>query len=446
MKINIAGAGAGKTTKMAEKIISCYKDCPKYKNIYCITFTNNASNCIIEKLTECFSSLPDNIKVSTIHSFLYNEIIKPYYYILYQQNFDKISTIKLDNDPRLKKWKMGQLENSGVLHIEAFTEKAKWVLVKKSKDKVLQKTSREVIINNFSHYCCKIFVDEAQDIDRNLVEILKLLTLKQIDVELMGDPKQDLKGYGSLQSLILDYQDTTNYINSCFRCPQNHLELSNSIIPETEWQISEKNFGEINVVFEKDIDVILYISHQKFDLKYISQQNDRYGTHENYDSDSYFNTLFHEIYEVIFSKNNELSELLIKRIAYSLATRLINEYKKTSDAKKSMRLVKILVDGNKQNYARIINALEVSETLSQNRVYIKSIDAVKGQEGSNCLFVLTPDLSAYLFKEKIDNNKIKNRLYVALTRSLDKLSILITKEVEDRYGRSTIIDFFENYL
>lgn len=42
MIITVAGAGAGKTSGLAEKIISDMNELPKEKMIYCIAFTNNA--------------------------------------------------------------------------------------------------------------------------------------------------------------------------------------------------------------------------------------------------------------------------------------------------------------------------------------------------------------------------------------------------------------------
>lgn len=43
MKIGIAGAGAGKTTAMADTIIQFRSEIEDYKKIFCITFTNNES-------------------------------------------------------------------------------------------------------------------------------------------------------------------------------------------------------------------------------------------------------------------------------------------------------------------------------------------------------------------------------------------------------------------
>jgi DNA helicase IV len=77
-----------------------------------------------------------------------------------------------------------------------------------------------------------------------------------------------------------------------------------------------------------------------------------------------------------------------------------------------------------------------------NTITVNSIDSIKGKEGENCLFILTTDLASYMFGNKKDNTITKNRLYVALTRSLDKLTIFITEEVEKKYGKKEIIDFF----
>ena len=46
MKIGIAGAGAGKTTAMADTIIQFRSEIESHKKIFCITFTNNAVKCM----------------------------------------------------------------------------------------------------------------------------------------------------------------------------------------------------------------------------------------------------------------------------------------------------------------------------------------------------------------------------------------------------------------
>lgn len=78
MVVNVAGAGAGKTTKMADIIMG--HDIPDGKVAFCIAFTNAAADNIKEKVERKLNGVPNNIKISTIHSFLYHELIEPYYH------------------------------------------------------------------------------------------------------------------------------------------------------------------------------------------------------------------------------------------------------------------------------------------------------------------------------------------------------------------------------
>ena len=102
LEICVAGAGAGKTTKMADNIIRLRRKIDESKMIYCVTFTNNAVLCIESKLKEYYGILPNNIIVSTIHSFLYRELIKPYYYLLYGKHYQKISVARLPDDVKYR--------------------------------------------------------------------------------------------------------------------------------------------------------------------------------------------------------------------------------------------------------------------------------------------------------------------------------------------------------
>ena len=143
-----------------------------------------------------------------------------------------------------------------------------------------------------------------------------------------------------------------------------------------------------------------------------------------------------------------LAEMVLRRGSYFLAEQLMENYKKNVDKAKAMNVTfrnETLKD--KKAYGRIINLLpDETSTASADKVVINSIDSIKGQEGISCFFVLTTDMAAYLFGDKTGEKTTKNRLYVALTRSLNKLSIFVTTEVETKYGRDFILDFFDEYL
>ena len=147
MEINIAGAGAGKTTKMSDKIILLRNQIDAEKKIFCVAFTNSAVDCIRRKLCEHYVQIPENIIVSTIHSFLYREIIKQYYHLLYGKKYEKISIAELPQDVKYKNAKIKRLDDMNVLHQTVIPEHVKWVLCKKSKDTKNIKDGRQIIKN-----------------------------------------------------------------------------------------------------------------------------------------------------------------------------------------------------------------------------------------------------------------------------------------------------------
>ena len=446
MKINIAGAGAGKTTTMADIIVNLQSEVDSHLNIFCITFTNNAVACIERKLKEHYGELPDNIIVSTIHSFLYREFIKPYYYLLYTKQYERISTSGLPQKAAYKNATIKRLEERNILHQTVIPERAKWVLVKKSDDRKAIKDKREIIKSVFKNYCGAICIDEAQDMDSNMLEIVEVLHKMSIQIILMGDPKQDLKGHKCLRKLVEQHPDSVEYLSVCHRCPQKHLKLSNQIVAEREKQQSEKTTGAISIWFENDKPCSELIQEGKFDLTYISQKQGVYETHGQEKARDIKMALCEEIEVAMRVNHPAVTELALKRGSYYLAERLIENYKRFSDRAKAMN-VTFKDEPLRELYGRIINLLpEEADTTTTDSVIVCSIDSIKGQEGSNCLFILTTDLAAYLFGEKRDDTTTKNRLYVALTRSLDKLTIFITAQVEAKYGRKFILDYFEKII
>lgn len=77
----VAGPGAGKTTFLINhinNIIEKSKKISDLRKIACITYTNVGVENIIEKLGDAY----DCVEVSTIHSFLYKHIVKPYLWVL----------------------------------------------------------------------------------------------------------------------------------------------------------------------------------------------------------------------------------------------------------------------------------------------------------------------------------------------------------------------------
>lgn len=449
MIVNVAGAGAGKTTKMADIIMS--HDIPDGKIVFCIAFTNAAADNIREKVAGMLDGIPENIKISTIHSFLFQELIEPYYYFLYGKQFKRLSTINLPTESGYKSAKLSELENADILHITKIPEKAKWVAYQKSRDTKAIKDIRKKVLSRFNSYCSAIYVDEAQDISDEILTILSSLENAGIEIILYGDPKQDVKGFDCFRRLIENSPDV-HYYSDCYRCPQGHLDLSNTLAPGNEKQVAdcENAVGSLSVVFESDLeDIKEYIYSQNYGLCYISQKRGRFCTHGAKEVDDRFETLRHEVLRAMEEKwEGQKAKIEIERAAFYITEKMLESYDHTGNA--GAQISQWINNGafeqlSKQRYAQMASAFLRKETENTTAVLVRSIEIIKGLEADRCLFILTSDLAPYLFRTKIEDNKMSHLLYVALTRSKDHLTILITQDVEASFSRESIVGFFRKY-
>ena len=88
-----AGPGAGKTTFLVNHIKDVLTNSHrlgKNKKIACITYTNIATESILKKLDKSI----DKVEISTIHSFLFKHIVKPYIFLISEDYNISIEKIK----------------------------------------------------------------------------------------------------------------------------------------------------------------------------------------------------------------------------------------------------------------------------------------------------------------------------------------------------------------
>jgi len=235
-----AGPGAGKTYWIVEHIknvLHNLKRLEKTRKIACITYTNIAVETILGRL----GTTSDQVEVSTIHSFLYKHIVKPYAsflvadYGLNVENMDGHDDIILSNYSFLHEWKVKtkqQRITEDNLLVKAF-KAAKWKF-NNSGDLVTntdyphkigayhiktdsyleykKMTWEKGVIHHddvlfFSYQLIKkhpfiltvlqakfpyFFVDEYQDTNPIQVEILKLIGGKETIVGIIGDEAQSI--------------------------------------------------------------------------------------------------------------------------------------------------------------------------------------------------------------------------------------------------------------
>ena len=180
-------------------------------------------------------------------------------------------------------------------------------------------------------------------------------------------------------------------------------------------------------------------------MAYISARNERFETHTREDSTNHFENLNYEIAETIRQQYPHISKYQLAKLSYHLAYCMIRDV----DGGVVPPIVMRHYFGdtlNNQQYAKVIFALNKPSKETVEVPIVSTIERIKGQDGNNCLFILTSDLAPYLFGEKTTDNKTKNKLYVALTRSLDRLTILVTLEVEEKYGTQYIQSYFAKLL
>ena len=441
-EIQIAGAGAGKTYQLASKSIQCYKKLKDHKKIYAITYTNSARQNITDNIVNQMGSVPTAIVISTVHSFLLNEIIYPFSKFITGKWYNKAISIPLPNKPSLKNYKLNFLNEKNIIHNEQVYNKAFSVLNKKRKSKSL-KNKIDLVYSHLTDSIDSILIDEAQDLDSDALSIFSILSEVGIYVYIVGDPKQAIKYPNSFNDFVLESKQNPNClfsvldnVNSTRRIPKEHLELSNTFCPKDQEQYSENSTkGVINYLFTTDKDFCrLYKELLQVDnLTFIRQCNDRFSTN------NYKNVFI--LPERIKSK----LEKCVKRrfIDFQTFLKVVEQELFESSIEKSPSTAiniftkKYMINLSSQEYAELITTLEGFNN-DEKEFELISIDKAKGLEANNCLFVIDKVMAKYLFKVNLNKNKEHNRLYVALTRSRKNLILA--------FDLSSIKEFEKDYI
>ncbi|RNB70407.1 UvrD-helicase domain-containing protein [Brevibacillus panacihumi] len=446
MRIIVAGAGAGKTTSMAQKVLDRFKEVTNGKIIYVITYTNAARDRIREKIIELNGAIPKQLLIETSHAFLLREVIFPFHHLLYEEQYTIVSQIKLPDNSGFKAMKIRELQKKKIIHVEKVTETAKWIISGKSRDTKAIKDKRKKILLIIQRYLDSVFIDEAQDMDDHLVKIIEVLDNMGIKLNLVGDPKQDLRGRNDFSELIEKFKEHVEYKTENYRCPISHVNLANVYISEEEKQIPKTlEVGQISYVFESDTDVVNFIKDSKLNQVFIYKKNERFTTQPE-DQNKTEQNLSHELQSLV--KKSGFKESEINQAVYMLKKEVLKEIQKSTNSAIFKKLEELLsIKLTKIDMGKLGEALKMYRDNRVNSgILVQTIDKVKGLEGEICLFILTTDLAPYLFVEKVEKNKMLNYLYVALTRAKKELRILVTQEVEEKYGRQPIKEKFQTLL
>lgn len=448
-QIQIAGAGAGKTYTLAEKILVRHHKKDNDKIIYAISFTNYAKRNIEQRVAELNNGLmPSDICIETVHSFLLNEIIYPFSQYYFGKAFSKATSMKLPIEIKLQKYQLKRVNERGIIHNSQVFNKAKQMIVDGKGETKAKHRKKELIIEYLQASVDALFIDEAQDLDADALTLFGKLS-ESIYAYIVGDPKQSIK-------YPKDFREFTERIrenNSVFhmlspntitrRMPECHLRISNLFCPADERQTTMSDVkGEIYYLYSTDEKFSKL--YESFDflkaLIYIRQETDTFTTQDSKSVFSLEETVREKLLEKINSDYD--SDAFVK----SIEKYFINLTLKKGEKGAIQSFTKhfgITLENNE--YAKLINDLKIEN--KEKKLKVKSIDKIKGLENELCMFIMDNTMLEYLFGKKQETNKEMMRLYVALTRSksdlilvIDKLSIkkLTDKRIEKGFSELNI--------
>ncbi|MGL5412685.1 UvrD-helicase domain-containing protein [Cetobacterium sp.] len=221
-----AGAGRGKTTLLAKKIKYDYEENKDHRVFAAITFTNKAVDEIRNKVGT------NNGLISTIDSFIMQEIVVPFIHHFYGDGYKKD---RLERDFSIQRSKYSDLLEIIKINskIGGYSSSLKKDFIAELALTILQNSS--IAQRYFKSKYYRIYIDEYQDLSKEQHNIFKYINNDlNIKLFILGDPKQNIfswrgassDGFNYFYDLARNfkkYELTENY--RCHKNIQNFLEI-----------------------------------------------------------------------------------------------------------------------------------------------------------------------------------------------------------------------------
>ncbi|SHJ31401.1 DNA helicase-2 / ATP-dependent DNA helicase PcrA [Clostridium amylolyticum] len=188
----IAAAGSGKTTELVRNVLHAIESVNSTRVIAVITYTNSATEELIKRLEEVVS-IPSNVFIGTIHSFLLSYLIKPFAKSKGLIEDDIIvNDINLNLNAKgkdyyiMKNRVLSSLSKKGILTYDQIATVSNKLL------------SDPIVKERFCNRISYVLVDEFQDATKQQFDILETLRKgKKTNVILVGDPEQKIMSFAS---------------------------------------------------------------------------------------------------------------------------------------------------------------------------------------------------------------------------------------------------------
>ncbi|WP_454495751.1 ATP-dependent helicase [Bacillus toyonensis] len=264
-----AGPGSGKTNVLTLKMAKLLKEEIKFpRKIACITFSNEATKEIKERVQQLIEYDENNSFIGTIHSFCLSQILKPYVK-LFEYGIDQ--EFKIISKEEKKKWIDEIKENLSIepnmLSMTEIDRERTYMIEGESQvtiesydialqvattyeDKLLEnnmvdfismvKIATKMIQNEpYLRKCLEarfpyILIDEYQDLGKPLHEmVLTLIKKTNITIIVVGDPNQTIYGFnGAIPKYLLELENIAKFdgieLKNNYRSHQEILDISSN--------------------------------------------------------------------------------------------------------------------------------------------------------------------------------------------------------------------------
>ncbi|GFD71845.1 UvrD-helicase domain-containing protein [Alteromonas marina] len=434
IEVQIAGAGAGKTFGLAKTLIDHIKACTSHKKTFALTYTNSATAKIEQEIIKQHGFIPSNLCIQTVHSFLLNEMIYPFSSFTLGDVYNDTSIMMLP-PPKYKNSLFSRLRKINVIHTDNVYNIAKQIVdetTSKHNNRAKKAKVRRLLAILASCFD-KIFIDEVQDLDKDALRFFEVLGCNDIDVYMIGDPKQAIKFPQDLDAFVRKvapkkYATILPINNQTRRVPTEILAVSNSFCYEDQQQESlSEMVGELMYIESTDgrYDELLTNYLDTKQLVCIDKKNGRYTT-----SSKHKHAFPREIEEMIRDSNHKKDKALFVKAAFSDFMDDVAEVGARIAINRLKATYGLTLNG--QHFAQLY---ELCNSCTGNDVQFKvqSIESIKGLDADVCVIILSSNTLKYLTQNGISEanrfNKEWKKVYVALTRAKKRLVLALDHDL-----------------
>lgn len=278
-KLIIAAAGSGKTTHIIDEALKITDS-----KVLITTYTEANEQEIRKKIFEKTGCIPNNIVIQTWFSFLIQHGVKPYQSVIYDGQVKGLLLVNQKSGLRYVNRKGQPVYFGENDPTNFYFSPAKLIYSDKLSKFVVRanEITSGLVIKRIGKIYPYIFIDEVQDMAGYDLEIIKLLFAQNVNLQLVGDPRQvtyhthdetkykqyadgNIKGF--IQNECSDYEveideDT---LNKTYRNNQAICDFANSIYDNFKpcECASHRQTGHdgIFIVSSTDVDKYLSIYH-----------------------------------------------------------------------------------------------------------------------------------------------------------------------------------------